>query len=259
MNLSLWTITPKSIAPAALVARFPYAAEHDGVYNWFVASEDSHPTQVEGDTSDDITLALIKVLDSGESVTVSKSQAIAIYAHPLHRMWCGNYEYSFQFESDRAEVEALLNSFPQMPSQGTQLSSGEVYLFNDLAYMVRQDHTRTEHDPDTIPALFYRYRILDDGNDWVEGEWVVEGSKRDYSGVTYTAIQTHQTQLGWEPPNVPALWQADVGPSIAWQAGTLYSINDEVVYNGITYSCIQAHTALVGWEPPNVPALWQEV
>jgi hypothetical protein len=259
MNLQLWTITPSSTAPTELVDRFPYAANHDSIYNWFVASEDSHPTQVRGDTADEISLNLIKVLDSGESVTVTKPQAKAIYSHPLHRLWVGNYETTESFEADSVSAATLLANLPSLPAQGTPLTEGVAYSFGGQAYQVRQTHIRTEHAPNTLPALFYRYRILDDGNEWVEGEWVVSGSKRDYSGVTYVAIQTHQTQLGWEPPNVPALWKADVLPSVDWQAGVLYSINDEVVYNGVTYSCIQAHTSLVGWEPPNVPALWQEV
>ncbi|MFB9622472.1 carbohydrate-binding protein [Nonomuraea helvata] len=28
-----------------------------------------------------------------------------------------------------------------------------------------------------------------------------------YNGVTYRCIQAHTALAGWEPPNVPALWQ----------------------------------------------------
>jgi streptogrisin C len=28
----------------------------------------------------------------------------------------------------------------------------------------------------------------------------------EYQGVVYRAVQGHQSQPGWEPPNVPALW-----------------------------------------------------
>jgi len=28
----------------------------------------------------------------------------------------------------------------------------------------------------------------------------------EYEGVTYRVIQAHRTQIGWEPPKVPALW-----------------------------------------------------
>ena len=32
-----------------------------------------------------------------------------------------------------------------------------------------------------------------------------------YSGSTYTCIQAHTSLVGWEPPNVPALWQSGGG------------------------------------------------
>jgi len=28
-----------------------------------------------------------------------------------------------------------------------------------------------------------------------------------YQGPTYKCLQAHTSQVGWEPPNVPALWQ----------------------------------------------------
>lgn len=33
------------------------------------------------------------------------------------------------------------------------------------------------------------------------------GQEVTYNGVTYKCIQAHTSQVGWEPPNVPALWQ----------------------------------------------------
>jgi hypothetical protein len=42
----------------------------------------------------------------------------------------------------------------------------------------------------------------------VAGETVAIGDQRVFEGVTYEVIQAHTTQVGWEPPNVPALWSA---------------------------------------------------
>lgn len=39
---------------------------------------------------------------------------------------------------------------------------------------------------------------------WVD---VAVGETRTYEGTGYRAIQAHQTQPGWEPPSVPALWE----------------------------------------------------
>ncbi|HEU0241116.1 MAG TPA: carbohydrate-binding protein [Micromonosporaceae bacterium] len=33
------------------------------------------------------------------------------------------------------------------------------------------------------------------------------GALVTYGGHTYRCIQAHTSQVGWEPPNVPALWQ----------------------------------------------------
>ncbi|MDR6225478.1 lytic polysaccharide monooxygenase [Desmospora profundinema] len=44
-----------------------------------------------------------------------------------------------------------------------------------------------------------------------EGDWQAQasyqvGDQITYQGKTYTCIQAHTSQEGWEPPNVPALW-----------------------------------------------------
>ena len=41
---------------------------------------------------------------------------------------------------------------------------------------------------------------------WAAGQAVNVGDLRSASGVTYRCIQAHTTQIGWEPPKVPALW-----------------------------------------------------
>jgi len=60
---------------------------------------------------------------------------------------------------------------------------------------------------EALPALFARFRTPTGGvMEWVAGEQVNVGDQRTYQGTTYTVLQAHQTQAGWEPPNVPALW-----------------------------------------------------
>src|SRR5689334_20269011 len=39
------------------------------------------------------------------------------------------------------------------------------------------------------------------------------GDTVTYNGVTYQNIQSHTSLTGWEPPNVPALWQLVSGPT----------------------------------------------
>lgn len=159
-----------------------------------------------------------------------------------------------------AAAVAAVGTFDALPAAGTPLLRGEIYSYGaGLLYMVRQDHTRTEHDPETVPALFIRYREDASGPmDWIAGEQVSVGTLRVYGGDTYRCIQAHVTQSDWTPPAVPALWAIVVpsGPG-EWAVGVAYSIGDEVTYNGANYRCIQAHTSQAGWMPPAVPALWQ--
>ncbi|MFG6197240.1 lytic polysaccharide monooxygenase [Nonomuraea sp. JJY05] len=42
---------------------------------------------------------------------------------------------------------------------------------------------------------------------WKAGTAYAVGSTVTYNGVTYRCIQAHTALAGWEPPNVPALWQ----------------------------------------------------
>jgi chitinase len=41
---------------------------------------------------------------------------------------------------------------------------------------------------------------------WVAGKYYGVGQLVSYGGLTYKCLQAHNSQTGWEPPNVPALW-----------------------------------------------------
>ncbi|MGW5851864.1 carbohydrate-binding protein [Streptomyces sp. NPDC055254] len=45
------------------------------------------------------------------------------------------------------------------------------------------------------------------GGTWKAGSVYAAGATVTYGGASYRCIQGHQAQTGWEPPNVPALWQ----------------------------------------------------
>jgi chitodextrinase len=42
---------------------------------------------------------------------------------------------------------------------------------------------------------------------WVANHAYTVGTLVTYAGHTYKCLQSHTSQVGWEPPNVPALWQ----------------------------------------------------
>ena len=146
-----------------------------------------------------------------------------------------------------------------LPPQGTELANGEIYAWDGQNVIVRQDHVRTEHDPDTVPALFIVYRESYDGMEWIASEQVSIGDERIYESVTYIVIQAHVTQEDWTPPATPTLWSVKPSETGEWQTGVSYEIDDEVTYSDILYRCIQSHTSQPAWTPPAVPALWTPV
>lgn len=156
----------------------------------------------------------------------------------------------------------VAEAFPPLPPAGTWLEAGKPYQYGDGVVVVRQTHTRTEHEPSTVPALFLVWRA-DAGStlEWVAGEQVQVGTLRTYGGATYRCLQAHATQADWVPPNVPALWAVVVEEpqeptTDEWAVGVAYKVGDVVAYGGAEYECRQSHTAQVGWEPPKVLALW---
>jgi len=155
----------------------------------------------------------------------------------------------FDTSADENEYLGLLApvaaQFPPLPATGTVLKAGEIYLWNSVAVMVRQDHVRTEHAPDTVSALFLVHRI-DNGIDWIVGEQVYVGTRRTYNSVLYEAIQAHVTQSDWTPPAVPALWKivevgggggstwVDTGATVTAQAGQLFYVSANISTLGLT-------------------------
>ncbi|MBD0709043.1 MULTISPECIES: carbohydrate-binding protein [unclassified Streptomyces] len=45
------------------------------------------------------------------------------------------------------------------------------------------------------------------GGTWTTGKVYAAGDTVTYGGASYRCLQGHQSTTGWEPPNVPALWQ----------------------------------------------------
>jgi hypothetical protein len=94
---------------------------------------------------------------------------------------------------------------------------------------------------------------------WAAELWMAAGTQWRHNSQTWRARQAHRSQAGWEPPNVPALFELVPAAAGIWAAGVSYAPPTEVTHLGIRYRCLQSHTSQVGWEPPNVPALWAVV
>src|SRR5512140_3806262 len=56
---------------------------------------------------------------------------------------------------------------------------------------------------------------------WAPNTYYAVGALVTYNGVTYKCLQAHTSLVGWEPPNVPALWAVYSGTvSTATRAAT---------------------------------------
>lgn len=168
-----------------------------------------------------------------------------------------NFEY---FDDEQGQLSTLsgLSFIPPMPEEGDTVDEGAIYDYSGDLYKARQSHTRTSHDPSTIPALFSTIRSPGNLMDWIVGEQVFVGDRRDYSGISYECIQSHQTQANWTPDVTSALWSVFTQPQAGeWAPRLDVAVDDELDYLSKTYVCIQAHTTQVGWEPTNtLGTLW---
>lgn len=122
----------------------------------------------------------------------------------------------------------------QMEERKRPLTAEEV-----TALLIRQSVNTLEVDDNT--AL----RMMDYYPAWAENTAYTVGYKVTYNGRLWRVVQAHTSQTGWEPENVPAMWEsinethsgteADPIPYEGNMALTngLYYVQDYVVYRCI--------------------------
>lgn len=166
------------------------------------------------------------------------------------------------------KVAGKAGSYAPLPNAGEWLEAGSIYAGAGGLVIVRQSHSRTEHAPADVPALFVVYR---EGTSevlaWIARENVLAGMRRTYSGKLYEALQPHVTQSDWQP-NAPGiigvLWREVVeAPTVeAWQSGTTYAIDTLVTRIGRTWKSLMNGNAgntpgVVGtWRDQSDPPMW---
>lgn len=86
-----------------------------------------------------------------------------------------------------------------------------------------------------------------------------------YDGKLFRCVQAHTSQIGWEPPNVPALWTEVAAPGEipVWRQPTgaqdAYMKGDKVWYpekDTTVYVSIIDNNV---WSPEAYPAGWKEI
>lgn len=96
---------------------------------------------------------------------------------------------------------------------GIPVQVGDVYSYSASLWRCVQAHT-TQGDwpPDLVPALWRKVEVIheDEVRVWQAGMDYAAGDVLAYpdaESVRYECLQGHTSLVGWEPPNVPALWK----------------------------------------------------
>lgn len=113
--------------------------------------------------------------------------------------------------------EELLSVQPALEGRvwqpGLSVQVGDVYACGGFLWRCIQAHTtQTGWLPDKVPALWHKVEIVheDEMRVWQAGVNYAAGDEVAYpdaNGTLYACLQGHTALAGWEPPNVPALWQ----------------------------------------------------
>ena len=113
--------------------------------------------------------------------------------------------------------------------------------------------TLTDEQAELVPQIY---------PEWAVGVSYKVGDRVRYDGKLYRCVQAHDSQEGWEPPSVPALWvrTAPEGEIPEWVQPTgaqdAYNKGDRVRYEGKVYeSTIDGNV----WSPTDYPQGWTEV
>lgn len=106
-----------------------------------------------------------------------------------------------------AELLTMQAATPEWKA-GIAVAAGDTLQYDGSMFVVLQAHT-TQSDwiPGTATQSLYR-RVQPEGSTaWQPDTDYLTGAICTYNGSTYTCLQGHTSQNGWEPPNAPALWQ----------------------------------------------------
>lgn len=112
--------------------------------------------------------------------------------------------------NDGVTDEELLSMSAATPEwkPGLSLAVGDTIMYGGSMFVVVQAHTtQAGWEPGTATQALYR-RVQPEGStEWQPDTDYATGAECTYEGNTYTCLQGHTSQTGWEPLHAPALWQ----------------------------------------------------
>ena len=91
---------------------------------------------------------------------------------------------------------------------GMTLAVGDTVMHGGGMFVTLQAHTtQAGWEPGTATQSLFR-RVKQEGStEWQPDTDFATGEDCTFEGSTYTCLQGHTSQVGWEPPNVPSLWK----------------------------------------------------
>lgn len=112
--------------------------------------------------------------------------------------------------NDGVTDEELLTMSAATPEwkPGMSLAVGDTVMCGGSMFVVIQAHTtQAGWEPGTATQALFR-RVQPEGStEWQPDTDYATGTECTYESSAYTCLQGHTSQIGWEPPNAPALWQ----------------------------------------------------
>lgn len=112
--------------------------------------------------------------------------------------------------NDGLSDEELLTMEAATPEwmPGISLAVGDTIMYGGSMFVVVQAHTtQAGWEPGTATQALFRRVQPEDSAEWQPDTDYATGAECTYLGSAYTCLQGHTSQVGWEPPSVPALWQ----------------------------------------------------
>lgn len=151
---------------------------------------------------------LMRALPLESFVTVSAEEALPNALGLLLRLAIADGRLT---DAELLSIRPALEGRVWKPGLAVQV--GDVYTYGVSLWRCLQAHT-TQGDwpPDLVPTLWRKVEVISEtevrvwqaGVDYAVGD---ELAYPDAGGSFFTCLQAHTSQVGWEPPNVPALWQ----------------------------------------------------
>ena len=166
---------------------------------------------------------------------------------------------SFADSEAKAGGEEPYDSFHELSyADGITFADAEAILWALPDFEEARDESRelldevleilTDEQAETVPNAY---------PEWQAQAAYRVGDRRRYDGLLYRCVQAHTSQVGWEPPSVPALWvrTSHDGEIPEWVQPTgahdAYALGDKVKHNGkVWQSDIDANVfepGVYGW------------